>query len=78
VNIAEIFSTLIKCPEIKTKTRIADICKVKPPALNCWTRVPAGHVRKLEKASGGVLTRYQMRPDVFGPGPNDDSDLKVA
>ncbi|MFL1405399.1 YdaS family helix-turn-helix protein [Marinobacter sp. M1N3S26] len=70
-----IFHRLKQHPEIRTKTRIAEICGVSPQSLNCWTRIPAEYVRRLEHASGGSVTRYEMRPDVFGPGPDDDSDL---
>ncbi|MBY6032169.1 helix-turn-helix domain-containing protein [Marinobacter daepoensis] len=47
-------------------------------SLRFWTQVPAEYCRKLEKACGGDVTRYEMRPEVFGLGPNDDSDLDVA
>lgn len=74
----EIIEAVISCPEIKTKTRLADICGVKPQAIQCWTRIPAEYCRLIERASKGAITRYQMRPDIFGPGPNDDSDLTAA
>lgn len=78
VKIDRVFKKLIDCPEIRTKARIAEICEVTPPAINCWKVVPARHARKLELASKGKVTRYEMRPDVFGPGPDDDSDLTAA
>lgn len=62
--------------EIRTKTRISELCGVSPQSLNCWKRIPAEYVRRLERASDGSVTRYEMRPDVFGPGPEDESDLE--
>lgn len=71
----EIITALKRSPRIKTKSRIAWICGVSPQALNCWRRIPAEYARKLEHASEGAVTRYDMRPDVFGPAAGDDSDL---
>jgi DNA-binding transcriptional regulator YdaS (Cro superfamily) len=31
--------------------------------------VPAEHCRAIELATDGRVTRYQLRPDVFGDGP---------
>lgn len=30
---------------------------------------PAEHCRAIEEATGGQVTRYDLRPDVFGSGP---------
>lgn len=74
----KIVQAIIASPKIRTQTRLAEICRVKPQAIQCWTRVPAQHCRAIEYESGGHITRYQMRPDVFGNGPNDVSDLSAA
>lgn len=74
----EIIDRLKAHPKIRTKTRIAEICGVPRQSLRFWTRVPSEYCRKLEIACDARVTRYQMRPDVFGPGPNDDSDLGAA
>ena len=75
VTVDEIIDRLKASPEIRTKTRIAEICGVPRQSLRFWTRIPSENCRKLEIASCGAVTRYQMRPEVFGPGPGDDSDL---
>lgn len=31
---------------------------------------PAEHCRAIEEATGGAVTRYDLRPDVFGENPN--------
>lgn len=38
-----------------------------------WLRSqpPAEHCRAIEDATNGVVTRYDLRPDVFGPAPAD-------
>lgn len=74
----DIIDRLKAHPNIRTKTRIAEICGVPRQSLRFWTRVPSEYCRKLEKACDAKVTRYQMRPDVFGRGPNDDSDLGAA
>lgn len=76
MEISEIFTLLLAGPEIDTKSEVAFICNVSPQALNCWKRIPSQHCRKLEFATGGRVTRYQMRPDIFGSGPNDFSDIE--
>lgn len=78
MSVEHIIEQLKASPEIRTKTRIADICGVTIQAVRGWKRIPSEHCRLLELASGGQVTRYAMRPDVFGPGPDDDSDLNVA
>jgi Mg-chelatase subunit ChlI len=74
----QLIDRLKEHPNIRTKTRIAEICGVPRQSLRFWTRVPSEYCRKLEKACDAAVTRYEMRPDVFGPGPNDDSDLGAA
>lgn len=78
MDIHQIFNELTSCSKIKTKVEIARICGVSPPALSSWKSVPAGYVRRLEAASEGKVTRYQMRPDVFGVSADDEIDLGVA
>ncbi|WP_406828140.1 helix-turn-helix domain-containing protein [Microbulbifer sp. ARAS458-1] len=38
--------------------------------------VPPMQCLPIEKATGGAVTRYELRPDVFGPAP--DGELKKA
>lgn len=42
-------------------------------AVNQWVKgrrpVPPERCRAIEAATGGVVTRYDLRPDVFGPAP---------
>jgi len=36
-------------------------------AVNKWDEVPSKHVLAIEKLSG--VTRYELRPDLYGPFP---------
>ncbi len=47
---------------------------VTPQAINDWKRrgrVPAERVVAVEAATGGLVTRFQLRPDLYGrPAPD--------
>jgi DNA-binding transcriptional regulator YdaS (Cro superfamily) len=49
---------------------IAQHFGISLPAVSMWTRVPANRVLGVEKLSG--VSRYELRPDIFGDG----SDMK--
>ena len=57
---------------VGSQTELALRLGVKQPSVNNWkirSRVPAERVLEIEKLVGGQVTRYEMRPDVFGnPG----------
>lgn len=64
-----------------SKTEVARICGVKPPSLHGWVRIPDCHVLKIEaavRAKGGDITRYTMRPDIFGDAPESSDSRSVA
>ncbi|MDC8456888.1 YdaS family helix-turn-helix protein [Marinobacter sp. DS40M6] len=78
MHLNTIFEKLKAHPNIKTKRKVAEICGISPPALNYWKRVPSEHCIELERASDGAVTRYQMRPDVFGVAPDHSKENSVA
>jgi len=52
-----------------TQAELARVCSQKPQAVTRWVRtgrVPAHHCIAIEEATGGAVTRYDLRPDVFG------------
>jgi len=58
---------------VGSQTELALRLGVKQPSVNNWKirrRVPAERVLEIEKLVGGQVTRYEMRPDVFG-NPSD-------
>lgn len=57
---------------------LARICSQHPQAVSRWRREgqpPAKHCLAIEAATG--VTRYELRPDVFGNGPAS-TDLESA
>lgn len=44
---------------------LASAIGVKRQALYQWPKVPPGRVLKIEKATGGRITRHQLRPDLY-------------
>lgn len=63
-----------------SQLRLASILGIKPPSVVGWYdrgRVPAERCIAIEEATG--VTRYELRPDVFGPapeGPEAANDLE--
>jgi DNA-binding transcriptional regulator YdaS (Cro superfamily) len=43
---------------------------VSPQAISKWSRVPAERVLEVERLTG--VSRYELRPDVYGPAPKPD------
>lgn len=51
---------------------LAKGCDVSVQAVHKWLkagRPPAERCIEIERLSGGTITRYQLRPDVFGEQP---------
>lgn len=42
-----------------------------PQAISQWEVVPANRVLKVEEVTG--ISRHELRPDIFGPAPVQDS-----
>lgn len=55
------------------QTELASRISVTPQALYQWINnlrpVPAKHCIAIEQATDGAVTRYDLRPDVFGTAP---------
>lgn len=50
---------------------LAKVCGVTREAVRKWRQIPAEHCIAIEKATGGQVTRYGLRPDVFGSEPRE-------
>lgn len=48
-------------------TALARVLKITRQAIIQWPHVPAKHVLQVEMHSG--ISRYQLRPDIYGPEP---------
>lgn len=42
---------------------------IKTQAVSQWETCPVNHVLTLESATGGQVTRYDLRPDIYGRQP---------
>lgn len=60
--------------EFGSYASIAAICGVTREAVRNWKRIPPNHCIAIETATGGKVTRYDLRPDVFGPAPTPIPD----
>ena len=52
---------------------VGRILKITTSAVHQWRKVPAEHCLALERAAKGQITRYEMRPDIFGPAPDSEA-----
>jgi len=52
-------------------SQLAKACGVSPQAAHKWvnTQVPATRCLQIEGLTGGKVTRYRLRHDLFGDAP---------
>lgn len=58
---------------VGSQQALADALKIKSPSISGWRqagRVPVERCAAVEEATGGRVTRHELRPDVFGPAPS--------
>jgi DNA-binding transcriptional regulator YdaS (Cro superfamily) len=56
-----------------SQSELARRINVRQGTLWKWLiadRAPAEYCIAIERATGGKVTRYDLRPDVFGPAPD--------
>ena len=67
------YAALLKAVEIIGGTMAtARAVGVQPPSVTLWLKkgyAPCERCRTLEKLTKGEVSRYELRPDVFGPKP---------
>jgi DNA-binding transcriptional regulator YdaS (Cro superfamily) len=56
----------IKAKHGRTKA-LAEAVGVKPSTISQWHQVPAERVLAVEAHTG--ISRYKLRPDIYGPAP---------
>lgn len=54
---------------IGSAAELSRMLGIKPSAICPWERCPAEHAAEVEYRTNGVVTRYQLRPDIFGEDP---------
>lgn len=61
--------------------KLAAILGIKSPSISGWRlrhRVPSERCIAIERAVSGAITRYDLRPDVFGEAPKRAPKRKAA
>ena len=56
-----------------SQSELARRIGVRQGTLWKWLRkgvAPAEHIVAIERATNGKISRYELRPDVFGPAPD--------
>lgn len=56
------------------QSKLARAVGTTPQAVHQWRekgRVPGERARAVELATGGQVTRYELRPDIFGAAPDE-------
>lgn len=58
---------------VGTQEDLAEEVGVSQPTVSSWVtsrrKIAPKHCRKIELLTGGVVTRCQLRPDIFGDVP---------
>lgn len=57
---------------VGNQTKLAEVCDVAPSAVQQWVasgHVPAKRVLTIEAATGGQVTRHELRPDIYPAEP---------
>lgn len=56
--------------------KLAELISVSSQAISQWTRVPAERVLQIERATGGRVTRHELRPDLYPLGDERDAPTR--
>ena len=51
------------------RSELAGALHIYPSALSQWSRVPVEHVLDVERLTG--ISRHELRPDIYGPTPQE-------
>lgn len=66
---------------------LADALHIRSPSISEWRAklqegnpkaVPADRCLPIERATGGAVTRYDLRPDIFGEAPDGPPARKAG
>ncbi len=68
---------------IRSQSSLARELGISPQALDGWRKrkqIPAERVLDIERITGLKVTRYMMRPDIFGaaPLPANEANSRLA
>lgn len=60
----------VRC--LGSQNALANAIGIRSASISGWrkrSRVPYDRCKAIERATNGAVTRYDLRPDVFGPAP---------
>lgn len=63
----------LACAALGSRSALARALGIKPPAVDQWVgkgRCPVERVLQVERLTG--VSRYNLRPDIYGPAPSSD------
>lgn len=69
------------CRLLGSQEALAAALRIKSPSISEWRlrgRVPAVRCIPIESVTKGVITRYQLRPDIFGNAQSDQQAVSIA
>jgi len=66
-------SDLMKHAAFPTFAAVARVCGVSREAVRRWKSIPPVHCIAIEQHTRGALSRYRLRPDVFGKQIDHDN-----
>ncbi len=52
---------------VGSQKRLAQLCGVRQQAVQFWLKLhlPAERVLQVERAANGIVTRHELRPDIY-------------
>ena len=69
-NKSDMSAALVKAVDIiGSMSETARKVGCSPQAVDQWQICPPGRVLAVEAATGGKVTRYELRPDIYGEAP---------
>jgi len=60
-----------------TQEALAAALGIRSPSISEWRKrgnVPVERCVAIEQATNGAVTRYELRPDIFGPAPAKEGE----
>lgn len=80
MNLRDHINTFPRNLRSRARRRLADAAGVSEPAVRHWAngtrKVQPSKVLVVETATDGVVTRHDLRPDIFGDFPETNPDRK--
>lgn len=69
------------CAIAGSQAALAQRLGIRSPSISEWRirgRVPVARCLEIEAATAAAVTRYELRPDIYGPAPAEPANNKEA